>query len=87
VEFQEQQKEYGPFLEFKDADQTMVNLYDHERRKSLAVYIDSLKKKLYREYHDDKTDCLRVGFFPWNSRSISVINQTGFKSLKPSRNN
>lgn len=87
MEFQEQQKEYGPFLEFKDADQTMVNLYDHERRKSLAVYIDSLKKKLYCEYHNDKTDCLHVGFCLGIPEVYLLLIKDGFKSPKPSRNN
>ena len=87
VEFQEQQKQYGPFLEFKDADQTMVNLYDHERRKSLAVYIDSLKKKLYCEYHNDKTDCLHVGFCLGIPEVYRLLIKDGFKSPKTLRNN
>jgi hypothetical protein len=74
-------------LEFKDADQNRVNLYDHERRKLLAVYIDSLKKKLYREYHDYRTDCLRVGFCLGIPEVYRLLTKDGFKSSKPSRNN
>jgi hypothetical protein len=79
VEFQEQQKEHGPFLEFKDADENMVTLYDHEKRKSLTVYIDVKKKKLQCEYHNNKTDCLHVGFCYAIPEVYLMLINNGFK--------
>ena len=46
VEFHEQLKEHGPFLEYNGTSVNTVHLYDHRIKSSVDVYINGKKKKL-----------------------------------------
>lgn len=80
VEFQEGLREYGPFLEFRGADNT-ISLYDHLKHRSVDVHIDGENRKLYCEV-DKKSDCVHVGFCFAVPEVYKVLIEEGFKEPK-----
>ena len=82
VEFNEDLRLYGPFLEFKDADQNMITLYDHQKNRSITVFIDGSKKRLHCDA-DKVNDCLHVGFCFAIPEVYRVLIRNGFKEPRP----
>lgn len=78
VEFNNDLKRYGPFLEFKDADRNMINLYDHQKNKPVTVFIDGAKKKLHCDIDKDN-NCIHVGFCFAIPEVFKVLIDNGFK--------
>ncbi len=81
VEHDEQLKHYGPFIEYKDANENMIYLYDHRIKKSVDVYINGKKKEL--QCHSDNTHCcVHVGFCFAIPEVYKVLIEHGFKQPK-----
>jgi|SRR5580765_306145 hypothetical protein len=81
VEFHEQLKEYGPFLEYNGTSVNTVHLYDHRIHKSVDVHINGKKRKL--ECMADETDCCtHVGFCFAIPEVYKVLIDAGFKEPK-----
>jgi hypothetical protein len=81
AEFQKELKQYGPFIEYKDANENIIYLYDHRIKSSVDVYINGKKKKL--ECESDNTDCCaHVGFCFAIPEVYKVLIEAGFKEPK-----
>ena len=81
VEYHEQLKEYGPFLEYNGTSENTVHLYDHRVHKSIDVHINGKKKKL--ECMADETDCcVHIGFCFAIPEVYKVLIDAGFKEPK-----
>jgi hypothetical protein len=81
VEFHEQLKEYGPFLEFKDTSENMIHLYDHRTHRSIDIHIHGKKRELQCQ-DDHTTDCVHIGFCFAIPEVYKVLIEAGFKEPK-----
>jgi len=81
AEFQKELKQYGPFIEYKDANENIIYLYDHRIKQSVDVYINGKKKELQCQA-DERTDCLHVGFCYAIAEVYKVLIEHGFKEPK-----
>jgi hypothetical protein len=78
VEFNQDLRKYGPFLEFKSTSENMIHLFDHKLNKSVDVYINGKKKELQCENHN-RNDCLHIGYCFAIPEVYKVLIESGFK--------
>lgn len=82
VEFNKELKEYGPFLEFIEANDNEIFIADHRPKKlNTTVYIKDDKKEL-QCIVDKSIDCIHVGFCFAIPEVYKVLIEHGFKEPK-----
>jgi hypothetical protein len=78
IEYYTDMRRYGPFLELKYSDESMISLYDYRINEPVTVHLDT-KRKVLRCDKDKRTDCLHVGFCFAIPEVFRVLVQHGFK--------
>lgn len=82
VDHHKKLQQYGPFLEFKDAVDNQINMFDHSLREPIVVWIDGQKKQL-KCGKDRRDDCVHVGFaFAQPEVYDTLVTRHGFRPPK-----
>ena len=81
VEYYEDLQNYGPFIEFLDANDNKIELRDYLKDKIITVYLDPKSKKLQCSY-DKNSDCVHVGYCFGIPKIYKTLIQHGFKPKK-----
>jgi hypothetical protein len=82
IEYNEKLHRYGAFLEYLDARDNRINLYDNLHNKSVTVYVDSREKRLRCDTHDNRSDCLHTGFCFAIPEIYKILIERGFRPPK-----
>src|SRR6266849_9269235 len=56
ADYQQKIEQYGQFLEFVEAMDNRISIFDHKLGKSIAIFINSHRKELECEF-DKESDC------------------------------
>ena|ERR1044071_7350969 len=86
-EYQVELKEYGPFIEFWNAEGNMINIFDHKLQEPVSIFLDGPDKCL-KCSKCKRQDCLHIGFCFAVPEVYKVLIKHGFKepvNLKKTR--
>ena len=72
-------REYGPFLEFWNAEDNMINIFDHKLQEPVSIFLDGPNKCL-KCSKCKRQECLHIGFCFAIPEVYKVLIKHGFKT-------